>query len=303
LAAAKTKKDGMVDVRKSRFAAAKQAAADAPMYAGGGAEKREAAQTRPRPAQVASTLWKIRNWAESLGANKGIKAFQTVYEDFMGEAEAEGLSMSLWDKALLEAAIGALPADAEKTFVHLCAKTKNSGPGVVLKQAFVTALMNPDSSPAEERADSTSAQSNRSTCTLAGPTPRNGWAKHQYGLDTYAGEWCENARHGQGTMRYANGQQYKGEWECDMKHGQGVFIYVDGSRYEGTFQDNLMDGEGTFCDFRGWSFTGDLVQNRPTKGVLTEDTGRRFQVTVMSLCLCLSVSLSLSLCVGVGVYV
>jgi hypothetical protein len=32
------------DVRKSRYNAAKKAAADAPMYAGGGAEKREEAE-------------------------------------------------------------------------------------------------------------------------------------------------------------------------------------------------------------------------------------------------------------------
>ena len=40
-----------------------------------------------------------------------------------------------------------------------------------------------------------------------------------------------------------------------------------------------MHGQGTFTSPAGWSFTGALAHHRPTAGVLTEASGRRFTVT------------------------
>jgi len=40
-----------------------------------------------------------------------------------------------------------------------------------------------------------------------------------------------------------------------------------------------MHGEGTFTRLNGCSFTGAHARDRPTAGVLTEASGRRFTVT------------------------
>ena len=45
-----------------------------------------------------------------------------------------------------------------------------------------------------------------------------------------------------------------------------------------------MHGQGTFTHREGWSYTGALVKDRPTQGVLTEAGGQRFQVTYASSC-------------------
>ena len=45
-----------------------------------------------------------------------------------------------------------------------------------------------------------------------------------------------------------------------------------------------MHGQGTLTSSKGWSFTGALARNRPTAGVLTEASRRRFAVTYAADC-------------------
>jgi len=55
-------------------------------------------------------------------------------------------------------------------------------------------------------------------------------------------------------------------------------------RYEGALHHGAMHRQGTFTSTEEWSFTGALARNRPTAGVLTEASGRRFAVTYAADC-------------------
>ena len=44
----------------------------------------------------------------------------------------------------------------------------------------------------------------------------------------YAGQWDSDARHGRGTMRYANGDAYEGDWSLGRRHGGGRLQAADG---------------------------------------------------------------------------
>jgi hypothetical protein len=78
---------------------------------------------------VRSALWKIKNWAESLGFGQGVKAFQVVYEALMdaatqsGKAHAEGLTASMWHVALAKegSQLALTPALMDSTHAHLAA--------------------------------------------------------------------------------------------------------------------------------------------------------------------------------------
>jgi len=78
---------------------------------------------------VRSALWKIKNWAESLGFGQGVKAFQVVYEALMdaatqsGKAHAEGLTASMWQVALAKegSQLALTPALMDSTHAHLAA--------------------------------------------------------------------------------------------------------------------------------------------------------------------------------------
>ena len=38
---------------------------------------------------------------------------------------------------------------------------------------------------------------------------------------------------GQGTMKYADGDQYEGEWKDAKRNGQGTYTWADGQKYVG----------------------------------------------------------------------
>ena len=48
-------------------------------------------------------------------------------------------------------------------------------------------------------------------------------------------------------------------------HGQGSIKFPNGNRYEGAWCDGKMTGEGTYNDCKGWSYTGTIVNFRPTR--------------------------------------
>ena len=55
-------------------------------------------------------------------------------------------------------------------------------------------------------------------------------------------------------------------------------------RYEGAWNEDDLHGKGTYTDPTGWSYTGALARDQPTKGVLTEADGRRFTVAYAKTC-------------------
>ena len=40
------------------------------------------------------------------------------------------------------------------------------------------------------------------------------------------GFWANNAKHGQGTYYYANGDTYDGFWVEDQRHGRGTYKMI-----------------------------------------------------------------------------
>ncbi len=49
------------------------------------------------------------------------------------------------------------------------------------------------------------------------------------------------ARHGPGTMMYANGDVFEGHWATDQKHGPGTFFYMSrGKRCDGVWQQGVV---------------------------------------------------------------
>ena len=76
---------------------------------------------------------------------------------------------------------------------------------------------------------------------------------------SYAAEWMEGKRSGQGTFTSNDGAIYEGQWENDEFSGEGKITFVDGSTSVGTFKNGLRHGQGTWkgvdgrIDKGGWS--------------------------------------------------
>lgn len=68
--------------------------------------------------------------------------------------------------------------------------------------------------------------------------------------DVYDGEWKDDARSGQGVLRYASGAVYTGSWSRDLRVGHGSLVFEDGSSFVGQWVDDSY-GEGNFCSKQG----------------------------------------------------
>lgn len=74
--------------------------------------------------------------------------------------------------------------------------------------------------------------------------------------NTYAGAFVEGRRQGQGSMKYADGSAYVGAFTEGRPHGQGTMKYADGSVYRGEFVRGRRHGHGK-CKFQdGTTFKG-----------------------------------------------
>jgi hypothetical protein len=69
---------------------------------------------------------------------------------------------------------------------------------------------------------------------------------HLHGNE-YKGEWENGKMHGNGIMKFADGDVYEGEWENGKEHGSGVMTFADrfdGYVYEGAWENGKMNGIG-----------------------------------------------------------
>lgn len=84
----------------------------------------------------------------------------------------------------------------------------------------------------------------------------------------YDGEFDENKKHGQGTMKYPDGSVYIGQWENDTRNGQGILKFANGDIYEGYFADGKRHGQGKYtyheqgCSFDGMWDGGAIVHGQ-----------------------------------------
>eukprot|EP01034_Spumella_vulgaris_P022825 gene22825-28998_t len=69
----------------------------------------------------------------------------------------------------------------------------------------------------------------------------------------YDGEWANNCRVGQGTMKWNNGNSYTGEWKADFKTSvvKGTMTFHTGAVYCGWWRGIHMEGEGVLRDGAG----------------------------------------------------
>lgn len=56
------------------------------------------------------------------------------------------------------------------------------------------------------------------------------------------GDYTDDERHGEGTMKWIDGSQYKGNWEKGIQHGKGLMVFPDGTVKEGLFENNIYKG-------------------------------------------------------------
>jgi len=63
----------------------------------------------------------------------------------------------------------------------------------------------------------------------------------------YDGQWKNNKRDGKGTTKYASGNTYTGSWRSGKRHGFGVFhIKKTGDVYRGNWAEGLKSGPGVY---------------------------------------------------------
>jgi len=91
--------------------------------------------------------------------------------------------------------------------------------------------------------------------------------------DTYAGEWKDGKKHGQGIYTWADGERYEGRWVSGTKSGIGAYFWNNGDRYEGEFVDGIYHGEGTFTYASGRSITGEWDAGKPWNAVARDLSG------------------------------
>lgn len=71
--------------------------------------------------------------------------------------------------------------------------------------------------------------------------------------------YSKSAKHGQGTMKWPNGDEYVGEWKNDKMDGQGTMTWANGDLYEGAWKDDIMNGQGTYIWANGDEYTGTWI--------------------------------------------
>lgn len=64
----------------------------------------------------------------------------------------------------------------------------------------------------------------------------------------YIGEWKDDKRHGQGTMKWINGTKYEGKYNNDRRHNvTGKITFNNGDTYDGGWVEDRMEG---FCTIK-----------------------------------------------------
>ena len=67
--------------------------------------------------------------------------------------------------------------------------------------------------------------------------------------EKYEGQVSKGLRHGQGILKFPNGEYYKGAFRSDERSGNGVcYFNKTGVIYKGEWREDMMNGHGIlFC--------------------------------------------------------
>jgi len=92
--------------------------------------------------------------------------------------------------------------------------------------------------------------------------------------DGKGGEYTGNInadgdRHGNGVMKWDNGDVYEGEFKNDLIDGQCTYIWANGDMYEGECKNDKLDGQGTYWWPDGSVYRGGYKQGlKNGKGII-----------------------------------
>jgi len=85
----------------------------------------------------------------------------------------------------------------------------------------------------------------------------NGVLKWQNG-DVYKGTFWENKRQGHGSLTFADGTEYVGMWEDDLFHGEGTRRFANGDVYTGHYAYGKRSGPGRCYFANGDMYVGEF---------------------------------------------
>jgi hypothetical protein len=67
-------------------------------------------------------------------------------------------------------------------------------------------------------------------------------------IESYQGEWENDAMHGRGVYKFATNAVYDGNFAKNLFDGNGTYRWPDGAVYTGGWRQNKMHGEGVYID-------------------------------------------------------
>lgn len=101
------------------------------------------------------------------------------------------------------------------------------------------------SSRSSSSASTMSSDTASSTISMLSPPP-SGMATPAASMTAYKGPVNEHDQaHGQGCMRWENGDVYQGEFFNGVRHGNGSLVFSSGGEYVGDWECNQIHGNGT----------------------------------------------------------
>jgi hypothetical protein len=96
----------------------------------------------------------------------------------------------------------------------------------------------------------------------------------QWPAGSYEGDVQDEQRHGQGTMRFLNGNTYSGEWVADHFEGSGEYVWADGRMFKGEFKRDKIEGRGIAHWPDGRIYEGEWSEDqRHGRGILSLANG------------------------------
>jgi len=106
------------------------------------------------------------------------------------------------------------------------------------------------------------AQGSEGRCVSGNCT--DGFGKYEYSTPAgmvYEGNFSNGKRHGEGTIKNADGSGYTGDFKDGFMHGKGVFTFANGDRYAGEMANDRIQGIGTATFQSGEKLTGTWADN------------------------------------------
>jgi hypothetical protein len=79
----------------------------------------------------------------------------------------------------------------------------------------------------------------------------------------YTGQFKNNVRHGQGILKYPNGDVYDGMWKNNQMYGNGILTYANGDYFSGEFVDGKINGHGILKYKNNNVYNGEFLNNLP----------------------------------------